>query len=217
MAAVVPLSDASRPTRFPVVTVLIVVVNAVCFALELAGGETFAVRWSAVPAQIVGGHHLVTLFTAMYMHGSWSHIIGNMLFLWAFGPAVEDVMRPIGYFVFYTLGGIVGMLCQIAVSPDSTVPCLGASAAIAAVMGAFLVTYPADRIKSLLVLGWFVRVKFIPAAVLIGVWFLIQLVNAGAIVSDQHGGGVAYIAHIGGGIFGAVFARFFEAPRLRFQ
>jgi membrane associated rhomboid family serine protease len=217
MAAVVPLSDASRPTRFPVVTVLIVAANAICFTLELAGGEAFAVRWSVIPSQIVGGHHLLSLFTAMYMHGSWSHIIGNMLFLWAFGPAVEDVMRPISYFIFYTLGGVAGMLCQIAVSPDSTVPCLGASAAIAAVMGAFLVTYPADRIKSLLILGWFVRVTFIPAAVLIGVWFLIQLVNAGAIVSDQQNGGVAYIAHIGGGIFGAVFARFFEAPRWRFQ
>jgi len=217
MAAVVPLSDASRPARFPVVTALIVVANAVCFALELAGGEAFAVHWSVIPAQIFGGHHLVTLLTAMYMHGSWSHIIGNMLFLWAFGPAVEDAMRPIGYFIFYTLGGIVGMLCQIVMSPDSTVPCLGASAAIATVMGAFLVTYPTDRIKSLLLLGWFVRVTFIPAALLIGVWFLIQLVNAGSIVGDQQSGGVAYVAHVGGGIFGAVFARFFEAPRRRFQ
>jgi rhomboid family protein len=215
--AVVPLSDASRPlARFPLITVLIVAVNIICFVVELAGGDAFVTRWSVIPAQIVGGHHLVTLITAMYMHGSWMHIIGNMLFLWAFGPTLEDAMGRGAYFLFYSLGGLVGMLCQVAVSAQSTLPCLGASGAIAAVMGAFLVTYPRDRIKSLLIIGWFVRTTFIPAAVLIGVWFAIQLLNAGAVVSEEQGG-VAYAAHIGGVIFGAVFGRLFEGPPRLFK
>ncbi len=148
----------------------------------------------------------------MYMHASWSHIIGNMLFLWAFGPAIEDSMGPVRYVVFYTMGGIVGMLCQVAVSPHSTVPNLGASGAIASVMGAFIVTYPRDRIKSILVIGWFARITFIPAALMIGVWFAIQLISIGVIVNDSQQGGVAYLAHIGGMIFGAVFGRLFETP-----
>jgi len=214
--AVVPLSDASRPlARFPLVTVLILAANGISFALELAGGEAYVTDWSVVPAQIMSGHHWITLITAMYLHGSWLHIIGNMLFLWAFGPAVEDAMSRMAYFLFYTVGGLVGMLSQILVSPESTVPCLGASGAIAAVMGAFLVTYPRDRIKCLLIIGWFVRTTLIPAAVLIGVWFLIQLVNAGEVISNQEGG-VAYAAHVGGVIFGAAFGRLFERPRQLF-
>jgi len=218
--AVVPLSDASRsPTGFPITTVLIIAANAVCFALELSGGDAFVARWSVTPAQISGGHHLSTLFTAMYMHASWSHIIGNMVFLWAFGPVVEDAMNPVSYFIFYTLGGIVAMLCQVAIDPHSTMASLGASGAIAAVMGAFIVTYPQDRIKSLLILGWYVRITFIPAAVLIGMWFLIQLLSAGSIVGHQHiqQGGVAYMAHIGGMVFGAIFGRIFEGPRQLFK
>lgn len=215
--AVVPLSDASRTlTRFPAVTVAVIAANVVCFGFELAGGDAFAIRWSVVPADVVGGHHLITLFTAMYMHGSWSHIIGNMLFLWAFGPAVEDAMGRVGYFAFYTLGGLIGMAAQIGVDAHSTLPCLGASGAIAAVMGAFLVTYPTDRVKSLLIIGWYIRTTFIPAAVLIGVWFLMQLLNAGAVVTGEQGG-VAYAAHIGGVIFGAIFARLFERPRRLFE
>ncbi|HEY6923865.1 MAG TPA: rhomboid family intramembrane serine protease [Steroidobacteraceae bacterium] len=215
--AVVPLSDASRPlARFPLVTILIVTANIVCFVLELAGGGTSITGWSVIPAQIAGGHRLVTLITATYMHGSWIHIIGNMLFLWAFGPTLEDAMGRGAYFLFYSLGGVVGMLCQVAVSTQSTLPCLGASGAIAAVMGAFLVTYPRDRIKSLLIIGWFVRTTFIPAAVLIGVWFAIQLLSAGAMVSQEQGG-VAYAAHIGGVIFGVVLGRLFEGPRRLFE
>src|SRR5262249_53445160 len=146
------------------------------------------------------------------MHGSWSHIIGNMVFLWAFGPEIEDAMGRPRYLVFYLLGGVVAMLAQIAASPNSTVPNLGASGAIAAVMGAFLVTFPRDRIRSLLVIFGFVRVTFIPAAALIGVWFLMQLLSLGTVATTQTGG-VAYLAHIGGMIFGAVTARLFEYPR----
>jgi len=199
-----------------VCTALIIVVNIIVFLLELTRGDAFVIQWSAVPAQITSGHQLITILTAMFMHGSWSHIIGNMVFLWAFGPEIEDTMGRGRYLAFYLLGGLVAMLAQVAADPHSTVPNLGASGAIAAVMGAFIVTYPRDRIKSLLIIFIFVKVTFIPAALLIGFWFLTQLVHAGAVAKVQTGG-VAYLAHVGGFIFGAVTARWFEQSRPALQ
>jgi membrane associated rhomboid family serine protease len=212
MAAIIPLSDASRrPVYFPFVTMLLIVANGLVFILELMRGEAFVLQWSVVPADIVAGHHWITILTAMFLHGSWSHILGNMVFLWAFGPEIEDAMNPMRYAAFYLLGGLVAALAQVAASPDSTIPNLGASGAIAAVMGAFLVTYPRDRIRSLLFIFIFVRVTVIPAALLIGVWFLMQLLNVGAVANVQTGG-VAYLAHIAGFIFGALTARLFVQP-----
>ena len=208
--SVIPLTDVSRrPASFPAVTAFIVLVNALVFALELFGGDAFVTRWSLVPANIVAGKDWITILTAMFMHGSWSHILGNMVFLWAFGPEIEDSMGRSRYLVFYLLGGLAATAAQIAAGPASTVPNLGASGAIAAVMGAFLVTYPHDRIRSLLFIFVFVRVTYVPAVLLIGVWFLIQFVNLGA-VGNAPAGGVAYAAHVGGFIFGAVTARLFE-------
>jgi membrane associated rhomboid family serine protease len=213
MGGLIPLKDASRrPTQVPIVTILIIVVNVFVFIRELLSGDAFVTAWSVIPAQIVSGHHLVTILTAMFMHASWSHIIGNMIFLWAFSPEIEDAMGRGRFLVFYLVGGLVAMLSQVAASPHSTVPNLGASGAIAAVMGAFLVTYPRDRIKSILFIFIFVQVTFIPAILLICFWFLTQLFSAGSVAQVQ-GGGVAYLAHIGGFIFGAVTARLFEDPR----
>ncbi len=210
MGGMVPLGDASRrPARVPLVTALIIFVNVLVFVSELMRGETFVKQWSAVPAQIVSGHHWITILTAMFMHGSWSHIIGNMIFLWAFAPEIEDAMGRGRYLVFYLFGGLVAMLAQVLADAHSTVPNLGASGAIAAVMGAFLVTYPRDQIRTLLFIFVFARIRFIPAALLIGFWFLTQLFHAGAVAHVQTGG-VAYLAHIGGFIFGAATARLFE-------
>src|SRR6202007_591273 len=181
MGGLIPLSDASRrPMRMPVVTGAIVVVNVVVFILELTRGDAFVTQWSAVPAQITSGHSWITILTSMFMHGSWSHIIGNMIYLWAFGPEIEDTMGRVRYLVFYLLGGLIAMVAPVAAAPPSTVPMLGASGAIAAVMGAFLVTYPRDKIRSVLFILVFVRITFIPACLLIGFWFLTQLVHAGA-------------------------------------
>ena len=210
MGGLIPLSDASRrPVRLPVVTAFIIAVNVFVFLLELMRGDAFVMQWSAIPAQIISGHHWITIFTAMFMHGSWSHIIGNMIFLWAFGPEIEDAMGRGRYLLFYLAGGLVAMLAQILADPHSTVPNLGASGAIAAVMGGFIVTYPRDRIKAVLFIFVFVRITLIPAALLIGFWFLTQLVHAGAVAQVQTGG-VAYLAHIGGFVFGALTARLFE-------
>lgn len=165
-----------------------------------------------VPADIAAGRHWITILTAMFLHGGWLHILGNMVFLWAFGPEIEDAMNPGRYLTFYLAGGVAAGLVQVAASPGSTTPALGASGAIAAVMGAFLITYPRDRIRTVLLIGFFVTVTFIPAFLLIGLWFLIQLFSIGAVTNMQTGG-VAYAAHVGGLIFGAITARFFEDPR----
>jgi rhomboid family protein len=208
----IPLGDASRRTvRFPIVTAGLICANAFVFVLELIGSDDFINTFSLVPADIVSGQHLYTLVTSMFMHAGWEHIIGNMVFLWAFGPEVEDAMGGGRYLMFYLLGGLASSVAEIAIDPSSTVPSLGASGAIAAVMGAFLITYPRDQIKSILVIGWFARVTLVPALVFISLWFLVQLFSEVGAVAGVQSDGVAYMAHIGGLIFGAATARLFEA------
>jgi membrane associated rhomboid family serine protease len=215
MGGLIPLGDASRrPSGFAAITMLLIVVNAYVFLLELSGGDRFVRTWSAIPLRITHGHHFITLITSMFMHASWMHIIGNMVFLWAFGPAIEDAMGRIRFLFFYLAGGVIAMMAQVFADPSSTIPCLGASGAIAAVMGAFIVTFPRDRIRSLIFFLIFFHVTYIPAVFLIGFWFLIQVLNFGA-VTESRTGGVAYIAHIAGFIFGAITARIFENPRRR--
>jgi len=207
MGTVIPLGDASRRTRrFAIVTLLIVIANAYVFLWELLEGNRFVERWAVMPAHILRGHDWITLITAMFMHAGWLHIAGNMVFLWAFGPEIEDAMGRFHYLAFYLLGGIVAMLAQVAGSGNSRIPCLGASGAIAAVMGAFIVLYPRDRIRSFVWILIFIRITYIPAVLLIGIWFLIQLLNVG-MVANVKTGGVAYLAHVGGFLFGAVTAK----------
>jgi membrane associated rhomboid family serine protease len=211
LAAVIPLGDDSRkPAGFPLVTITLILINILAFALELSRGKAFLIRWAVIPAQVLAGHHLSTIVTAMFLHGSWLHIISNMVFLWAFGPVVEDSMSASRYLAFYLIGGLTATVAQVATTPASTLPNLGASGAIAAVMGAFLVSYPRDRIRSLLVIVVYVTVARIPAALLIGVWFLIQFFSLGSITPHHAGGGVAYAAHVGGFLFGVLAARSFR-------
>jgi membrane associated rhomboid family serine protease len=212
----IPLGDASRrPAYFPIVTVLIIAANAVMFLFELAGGDAFINRWSLVPADIVAGRNLITILTAMFMHAGWVHILGNMLFFWVFGPEIEDVMGSLRYLVFYLLGGLVATFAQVVVAPNSTVPNLGASGAIAAVMGVFLITYPRDRIRTVFLLGWYAGVTLIPAIVLVGFWFLTQLFSEVGALAQVQTGGVAYMAHIGGFVFGMAAGRLFESRKRR--
>jgi membrane associated rhomboid family serine protease len=148
----------------------------------------------------------------MFMHGGWLHIVGNMIYLWAFGPAIEDAMGRGRYLLFYFAGGLIAMSAQVFANPYSDIPNLGASGAIACVMGAFIVTYPGDRIRSLFFIFVFFQIAWVPAAFLIGFWFLMQLVHVGSVANVQSGG-VAYIAHVAGFIFGVVTARFISNPR----
>jgi membrane associated rhomboid family serine protease len=194
-------------------TALIIAANAYVFLLELEGGDAFVNRWAVIPLRIEHGRHLITIVTAMFMHAGWLHILGNMVFLWAFGPAIEDTMGRFRYIVFYLLGGTVAMLAQIAGSPGSRIPCLGASGAIAAVMGAFIVIYPRDRIRTLVWILIIIRVTYIPAILLIGVWFLFQLLSVVGSVATVQTGGVAYLAHVGGFLFGVVTARLWVSKK----
>ncbi len=219
MGGFIPLGDASRRSRhFAVVTTLIILINVFVFLKELSHGDTFVWAWSAVPIRIVHGHRWITLLTSMFMHGSWMHIIGNMIYLWAFGRAIEDAMGSGRFLIFYLAGGIVAMMAQILGDPFSRIPSLGASGAIAAVMGAFIITFPHDRIRTLLIFFFlFIRVTYIPAALLIGFWFLMQVLNIGS-VAQVRTGGVAYLAHVGGFLFGVVTARLFVNPsRIAFR
>ena len=207
MGGFIPLGDASRgPGRRTVVTVLIIIVNALLFLLELRGGNVFVRHWSAIPLRIMHGHRLITLLTSMFMHGGWMHIIGNMIYLWAFGPEIEDAMGSFQFLVFYLVGGLVAMMAQVMADPSSSIPVLGASGAIAAVMGAFVVTFPRDRVRTVLFFLIFFRVTYIPAVLVIGFWFLMQVLDFGS-VAEVRTGGVAYLAHIAGFLFGVVFAR----------
>jgi membrane associated rhomboid family serine protease len=209
MAGFIPLGDASRgPRRSTAITTLIIVANIFLFFLELRGGNRFIRTWSAIPLRITTGHHPFTLLSSMFMHAGWMHIIGNMIYLWAFGPEIEDAMGSFRFLLFYLAGGLIAMMAQVIADPSSTIPVLGASGAIAAVMGAFLVTFPRDRIRTVLFFFIFFTVTYIPAILLIGFWFLMQVLNVGA-VTEVRTGGVAYLAHIAGFLFGVVTARMF--------
>jgi len=142
--------------------------------------------------------------------------MGNMIFLWAFGPEIEDMMGKVRYLLFYLSGGIIAFGVQIAVNPSSLFPTLGASGAVAAVMGAFLITFPRDRIRTVVFLGLFVTIFFIPAMILVGFWFLIQLLSeVGTLIERPSSGGIAYAAHIGGFVYGMATAKLFERRQSR--
>ena len=214
----IPLGDESRrPIHFPSMTLAIIGVNIFVFILELIGGDDFINYWSLTPANITTLHGILTIFTSMFMHAGWEHIIGNMVFFWAFAPEIEDVMGSKRFLIFYLLGGLAATFAQVIIDPTSTIPNLGASGAIAAVMGAFLVTYPRDKIRTVVLIGWFSRITFIPAALMVGLWFLTQLFSeVGALAQvTADDGGVAYMAHIGGFIFGMLACHMFESRRRR--
>jgi membrane associated rhomboid family serine protease len=208
---IIPLADATRKSaRFPLVTVTLVAANVIAFLWEIGSTDAAILRLAAVPADLTAGRGGLTPFTAMFLHAGIMHIASNMLFLAVFAPAVEDAMGRGRFLVFYLLGGLAATAAQVAVAPTSTVPQLGASGAIAAVMGAFLVTFPHDRIKVLWFLGIFGKVGYVPASLLVGVWLLTQLLNQTASVVQADSGGVAYMAHLGGAVFGMLTVHLFR-------
>jgi membrane associated rhomboid family serine protease len=158
-----------------------------------------------------------TIFTAMFMHASLLHIGGNMLFLWIFGNNVEEAMGPVKYLLFYLVGGVAALALQVAISPDSTAPTLGASGAIAAVLGGYIVLYPRAKVLTLVIIILFFTVIELPAWVMIGIWFAEQAVFAAVNLTNPAGGGggVAYFAHVGGFIFGLLTVRLLATRRKR--
>ena len=201
----IPLRDVIPSRTTPYITVTIIVINAVVWFYELSlpakALDGFVHLYGMVPANFAPA----ALITSMFLHGSWPHVIGNMWYLWIFGDNVEDRVGHGRFIVFYLLCGIVASLGQVAATPDSTLPTVGASGAIAGVMGAYFVLYPQSRVLTLL--PWiFIQVVEMPAIFLLGFWFLMQLFSAGAIAvtASTHGGGVAFMAHVAGFAVGAV-------------
>lgn len=212
-----PIGDDNNTRRgVPLVTYALIVLNVLFFLVELNGGESFILQWAFVPSRFLANPvgDLLTLFTSMFMHGGWVHLGGNMLYLWIFGDNVEDRLGHGKYLVFYLLCGLAATFAQLAFSLGSNIPNLGASGAIAGVLGAYLVMFPQGRVRVLQ--GQ--RVIPMPALIVIGFWFVLQLFSGiGSIANIADTGGVAYMAHIGGFIAGFVLTYLLRgntAPRL---
>ena len=218
-----PLRDANPTLRTPLVTLALVIACFVGFAWELglmaSGGdaalERFLSEWGVVPADLTAawgrGDYLsqetATLITSQFLHGGWFHLLGNMLYLWIFGNNVEDRLGRVGYLLFYLAGGALAGLTQVAIDPGSTIPTIGASGAIAAVLGAYFVFFPRARVTSLVFLGFFYQLIDVPAIIVLGFWFVLQIISGIASVGVTETGGVAVFAHIGGFVVGALAAR----------
>src|SRR6266545_850927 len=194
--------DSSRRT-VPLVTYALVALNVLFFFVELSGGDAFVAKWAFVPRRFLANPSgdLPTLFTSMFMHAGWVHLGGNMLYLWIFGDNVEDRFGHIKFTIFYFLCGLAATGAQLAFSLGSNVPNLGASGAIAGVLGAYILLFPQGRIKVLQ--GQ--QVIQVPALIVIGMWIVLQLFSGiGSIAGAAQTGGVAYMAHIGGFLAGFV-------------
>jgi membrane associated rhomboid family serine protease len=209
----IPLKDTKTSGRFPLITLLLIAANSYVFYREFASPdiERFFLHYALIP-RLVDITHPATLFTfvtSLFLHGGLIHLASNMLFLWIFGDNVEDRLG-FWYLPFYLLGGTVGSLAQYVFIPDSTLPIVGASGAIAAVLGAYFAWFPRHTVSTLVPIFFFLTIVEIPAFVMLGYWFFIQLFNGVATVGVTDVGGVAYFAHIGGFAFGwlvAVFLR----------
>lgn len=213
-----PLSDSPRARRTPWVNLSLILINICLFLYELGLGdglEPFIETWGVVPARIDAAllgapgadtGALVTLVTAMFLHGGLLHLGGNMLFLWIFGDNVEDRLGHVRYLLFYLISGVAANLAQVLVAPTSPIPAIGASGAIAGVLGAYFITYPGATVSVVLPLFFLFTVVDVPALIVIGLWFVTQFfsgITALADMSDQVGG-VAWWAHVGGFLFGIV-------------
>lgn len=211
-----PLSDEKiRDAKPSFVTWLFLLLNVGVFIYELGMTEPqlqqFFLTYGTIPQEITHGTDLWTLVTSMFLHGGWMHIIGNMLFLWVFGDNIEHVLGHAGFFLFYMVGGLAASLAHVLAGPESAIPSLGASGAISAVLGAYLVMFPRARITTLVPFG-FVFVTRIPAIFFLGIWaaqqFISGIADLGARAVET--GGVAWWAHIGGFVFGVVIGIIFR-------
>lgn len=243
----IPLKDNIPTDRFPIVTILLIVANAVVYFAFQHGGilhgphQSEVIRYGAIPYEFThygkecgafaqriicegmpGVHGTappqpntwVTAFSSMFMHGGILHIAGNMLFLWIFGNNVEDSMGRVRFLAFYILGGLAALALQIGISPDAAVPTIGASGAIAAVLGGYILLYPRARVLTLVFIIVFFTVFELPALVMLGLWFLEQaLFGVYDLTDPTGGGGVAYYAHIGGFVFGLLAIKAFAQRR----
>ncbi len=207
--------DSARRT-VPLVTYALIALNVLFFLVELGGGDAFIIKWAFVPSRFLAnpGADILTLFTSMFMHVGWVHLGGNMLYLWIFGDNVEDRFGHIKYIIFYLLCGLAATLAQLVFNVGSNLPNLGASGAIAGVLGAYILMFPQGRVRVLQ--GQ--QVIQVPALIVIGLWIVLQFFSGiGSIANTADTGGVAFMAHIGGFLAGFVLTFLFRgkaAPQL---
>jgi len=205
--------DNTSRTIVPIVTYALLITNVLFFFVELMNGNAFITKWAFVPSRFLAdpAGQAVTLFTAMFMHGGWLHLGSNMLYLWIFGDNVEDRYGHIFFLLFYLACGLAATFAQLAVNVNSSVPNLGASGAIAGVLGAYILMFPQQRVRVLQRRG----VVHLPALIVIGLWFVLQLFSGvGSIANTaQTEGGVAYMAHIGGFVAGFILTFLFRNLR----
>jgi membrane associated rhomboid family serine protease len=224
---VIPLKDDIPTRRFPIVTVVLIAINVIVYFLFEQGlwglgdtGNEVVIEYGAVPFELTNpGENApgtpdvapfwLTILTSMFLHGSLLHLGGNMLFLWIFGNNIEDSMGRLTFIVFYLLGGFSALALQVATDPDSTIVTIGASGAIAGVLGAYARLYPRARVVTLIIIIIFFTVVTLPALLVLGLWFLLQLLPAFSEPAGSAGGGVAYFAHIGGFLFGVLAIKLF--------
>ena len=239
-----PLRDNIPTERFPVLTVALIVANVLVYLLFQRGGISLGdpsaveyqcrvIEWGAIPDELTGGPQVgdpacgappdntpLTAFSSMFMHGGLLHLGGNMLFLWIFGNNVEDRMGRVRFILFYLLGGLAALGAQVAIDPGSTIPTIGASGAVAGVLGGYLLLYPRSRVLTVFFLVVIFFLREIPALIVLGFWFLQQVLFGYfdlAQPAGSDGGGVAYFAHIGGFVFGLLAVRLFVLGRAKPQ
>ena len=231
-----PLRDENPTARKPVAVIAVIVLNALTWGFVQGFGGDYPLAESLclhglIPGELLGlidmGHQLpvgqnlvctldgnanpATLLTSMFLHGGWFHILGNMWFLWVFGDNIEDVMGPFRFIVFYLLCGLAAAFAQIVSDPASAVPMVGASGAIGGVMGAYALLYPRARVQTLLILGFYITTIGVPAFVMLGYWFLLQILGGLPALGSSEGG-VAFWAHIGGFVAGLALIHLFKCP-----
>lgn len=217
-----PLKDDNPTNTFPFVTVGLILANCFVFyhqlTLSLPAGQKFVFQWGAIPYQIVHGEVLygpglfppvLTLFSSMFLHGGFLHLIGNMLYLWIFGNNIEDTLGHFRFLIFYLLVGLSAALIQVFSDPQSTTPMIGASGAVAGILGAYLLLFPQARILTLMFIFIFIRMIRIPALIVLGFWFLVQLLS----ITSGYETGVAFFAHIGGFVAGLILVKVFQPQK----
>jgi membrane associated rhomboid family serine protease len=216
----IPLKDDIPSYRAPIVTVALISVNCLIYFYLASWGREFqlaVVKWGAIPYELTHGQELtpdlafsipLSLFSSMFMHGGFLHLAGNMLYLWIFGDNVEDKLGHVKFIIFYLLCGLAATLTHVLTTPNSQIPMVGASGAIAGVLGAYMIRFPRARILTLIFFGLFIRIVRIPALFVLGFWFILQLLY-GLPSLGSVGGGVAWFAHVGGFIAGIFLFKLF--------
>jgi len=215
----IPLRDENPTSRKPIFTIAFIIINCAVFIYEYSLGSQgfteFTFKHGLIPAELMAGRDLMVpelshmstspyfnLLSSMFMHGGIMHLAGNMLYLWIFGNNIEDELGHIWFIVFYLASGLAAALSFAFLNPDTTVPMVGASGAISGILGAYLVRYPYARVQTLIIFIFFLKIVRLPAVFLLGFWFILQLISSSTASASQ--GGVAWFAHIGGFVFGAL-------------